>query len=622
MRKHPVLLAAALALVACSGQADRVATGESAAAARQPSPSKTGGPADGAAPADATASSPFSPACLALATAKPGAVTPADWVVLDPRAANAPGTLDVEENYTELTSNGRYAAVKTTGDAKVHAFDLTTGTALPWSGKYERVQKLEIGGERALFSIGEDKVDVYLVDLPTGRVLAKKRADLYDNLTVSPDGSVFSITTTAANGTELAIFKGADGRPVKTLRLRGLPYFSSDGRAIVEAVEKEGRGGATECSLEVHSLDGSVASRRVRLPSSCPRSIAVGRRAERIAWTATARPSETYVYVSDKGAAPRQGPRIQTSWTASVELDESEERVAVAGGSGFEVGRITDAKLEPRAGYDPRRVVFGPEGTFAEAWKYGIVRYTPSGATEIVGPPLAKSARGAASDNTSLVQLLGSSARWYQKDGALIGGVLTLGGFEGAAVGGDELTLLSSRGELSIKRAQAGVALESFLPMKSSCHSYSSRDCVRLAPGLIANLDIANAHIGHHATVRFAGPFPTDDAPEGIESPIVRGHHSVASDGTFLSVGDEVMAMRNVCAPEAWRTLRVPGLKARDVSACPRFAIVTAAGYTASSRSWEAVSTVDGARLGTLTTDDGLSPSCEEMRAVFARDKR
>jgi hypothetical protein len=505
----------------------------------------------------------------------------------------------------------------------VHVFDLTTGAALPWSGKYERVQKLELGGERALFSIGEDKVDVYLVDLPTGRVVAQKRADLYDNLVVSPDGSMFSIATTVDTGIDVAVFKGTDGRPVKKLRLRGgFPYFSSDGRAMVDAVEKSGPGSSTECSLEVHSLDGSVASRRVRIPGSCPRPIAVGRRAERIAWTAVERPTETYVYVSDKGSAPRRGPQVRTAYTASIELDESEEHVAIAGDIGFEVGRITDARLEPRPGYDPRRVVFGPEGTFAEAWKYGIVRYSPSGATEIVGPPLPVAARGNAYDKRSLVGFVGSSARWFQKDGgALIGGVLALGGFEGAVVRGDELTLLAKRGELGVKRVQTGVALESFLPMKSTCSSYSSRDCVRLAPGLISNLDISNAHIGHRATAYLAGPFTTDDAPAGVESPIVRGHHDVASDGTFITVGEGVLVMRSVCAPEAWRTLRVPGLEAREVTACPGFAIVTTASYTGSSRSFEAVSTVDGAPLGTLTTHDGLSPSCDEMRAGFAGDK-
>lgn len=515
----------------------------------------------------------------------------------------------------------------TSADAKLRVFDLTSGNELPWSGKYAHVRQLKLAGDRALFAIGDDKVDVYLVDVATGRVLAQRRADLYDTLDVSPDASVFSVETTVTGGSDLAVFKG-DGRLLKKLRVRGArSYFSSDGHALVNAVEKDSRATYFECSLEVHPLDGAVTPRRVRIPSSCPRHIAVGRRADRIAWVDVergSRSSQAYLWVVDKTGAPRRGPPVRTFAVGSIAFDDAEERVAIAGDVAFEVGRITDAKLERRAAVHPQRIVFGPDGTFAEAWRYGIVRHAPSGAAavEIVGKPLRTEARRVADDGASYVVLEGASARWYARDtGALIGGVLTLGGFQSAVLAGDELTLVSGRGELTVARARDGVALKSFLPMRSSCASYSAGKCVRLAPGLFAHLDESNAHIGHHAKVYLAGPFATDAAPAAVESPLLPGHHAVASDGTFLTIGRGEMAVRNVCASEPWRTVRAPGLTASEVHACPGFAVVTTSDASDKPRRFEAVSTVDGARLGALTSDDGEVPSCNAMRARLAGER-
>ncbi len=107
--------------------------------------------------------------------------------------------------------------------------------------------------------------------------------------------------------------------------------------------------------------------------------------------------------------------------------------------------------------------------------------------------------------------------------------------------------------------------------MKSGC-TYD-HGCVRVAPGVIANLDISNVD---NPKVSLAGPFPLDAEPARIECPNRRGRAGVATDGTFVSVTANQMVVRNVRASEPWRTLPFAGTHPYDIRACPGFVIVEA----------------------------------------------
>jgi len=603
MRAYPLLVATFSALaVACGGQALpglRADTPEKA----PPTPLSA---APGVEPKSTLRAvvAPASTACAALATAKPEPAKVSEWRVLSP-PSTTPGPVraraDLEDGTFRVSPDGRYGVALTAGERKLRVFDLGTGAELPWSGRLSQVRGVQLSNTRALVAstTTNDAYDVALVDLATGKIERQSSTQSSPTLEISGAGNVYAIGDSQA----ITVYASPDGRVLRKVGMpNGRVYLSSDGAAVVVPTG----GSSSACFVDVRRLDGA-ADRRVRIADSCPNQLAVGARGERLAWVDVDRKSRELpwnVYVLDKAGAPRRGPRLGLSGWHQVVLDASEQWVAAVTSAHVEIGRLSDPVLSIRPAVAAGSVSLGADGTFVEASQEAFVRHDAMTSLEVVGRAPAKPR--VATDDGTFVAIGVTSVRWYTREGALLGGVLRDTKFRAAQVAGADLTVLTDRGELTVARTATGLALKQLVPMRSGC-TYD-HGCVRVAPGVVANLDISN---GDNPKVGLAGPFPLDGEPARIECPSRRGRVGVATDGTFVSVAASEMVVRNVCSSEPWRTVPFVGPRPYEIRACPGFVIAQADNQAR----FDVIAIADGKKLTTITSETKAEiPSCEAVR--------